>query len=240
MISNQTEVGRVFEARFGSKYVIPAEHDVLINYAPTGSQDNVLSPMGKFRLRTQLVSNAQALWEDDKQAYEFMWREGEEPVVEIPILEPETNSTDNSTDGSDSGNSTEEVVVNWDGEVVPDGPWLDREAFTIGDTVITNQDVVVGSSSTMLLLILIGAICCYCCFRKRKRIAIEARRASMAVRRATHSFRRSMSIKLGMEDIGELPEAEVEDVIEDFRGNKRQKNFMKDFFHAQNQEEMES
>ena len=28
--------------------------------------------------------------------------------------------------------------VNWDGDVVPDGPWLDRELFKVGDVSVTN------------------------------------------------------------------------------------------------------
>lgn len=36
--------------------------------------------------------------------------------------------------------TSDDIVVNWDGEVI-DENWFSREAFTIGDRVVTNKEV---------------------------------------------------------------------------------------------------
>jgi len=58
-----------------------------------------------------------------------------------PVANSTTNGTSNVTsDGSgiisDDFNSSNKV--SWDGEVIPDGPWLDRKLFKIGDYDVTN------------------------------------------------------------------------------------------------------
>ena len=83
-------------------------------------------------------------------------------------------------------------MVNWDGEVVDDS-WFNREAFTIGDLVITNKEVTQVSGVTIAIIIISVLVCVAISYRKRKRIAIEARRASEFVRRSTRKVR--MSIK---------------------------------------------
>ena len=54
---NKTE-GRVLKAEFGSKFIVPAEDDVMISFAPVGNKegsDAGTSPSGKFRVRTKII-----------------------------------------------------------------------------------------------------------------------------------------------------------------------------------------
>lgn len=61
--------------------------------------------------------------------------------------------------------------VNWDGEVVPDGPWLEKTLLTIGDAEITNEHVVVGSGVLIAVIILAVLACFLVSWWKRKYIA---------------------------------------------------------------------
>jgi ATP/ADP translocase len=92
--------------------------------------------------------------------------------------------------------TSEDVVVNWDGEVIDDS-WFSREAFTIGNTVITNKEVTQVSGITIVIIVIIVVVCMVVSFRKRKRIAMEARRASEFVRRSTRKLRMSIKKTLG-------------------------------------------
>lgn len=74
--------------------------------------------------------------------------------------------------------------MNWEGEVVPEGPWLDKTLFSVGDTDITNEHVVLGSSTIVIIIIVIVAVCCGVSWWKRKSIANQARRASTWIRRS--------------------------------------------------------
>jgi hypothetical protein len=67
------------------------------------------------------------------------------------------------------------VLVNWDGEVI-DETWFTREAFTIGDVVITNEELTHVLSITLIIVVIILAL--LVCMWKRKPIVNEARRAS--------------------------------------------------------------
>lgn len=96
--------------------------------------------------------------------------------------------------------------VNWDNEVVPNEPWINRELFKLGDYSVTGKDVVVGSSTTLIIVLVSVAICLFVAYRKRKRIVIEAKRASFALRKASHNVRRSIKMKMGGQDIGDFQE----------------------------------
>jgi hypothetical protein len=61
------------------------------------------------------------------------------------------------------------VLVNWDGEVV-DESWFSREAFKIGDTVITNKEVTQVSAVTIVIIIVAVLVCVAISYRKRERI----------------------------------------------------------------------
>lgn len=97
--------------------------------------------------------------------------------------------------------SKSDVLVNWDGEIV-DESWFSREAFRIGDTIITNTEVTQVSVVTILLIIIAVLVCVGISYRKRDKIQLEARRASEFVRRSTYKVRMSIKSKLG-QPVGE-------------------------------------
>jgi len=75
---------RLMRAEFGSKFILPAEDEVLISFAPVrnlGENVGVLSPSGKFRIRTKLVSSYEEILKDPL-AKVLKYRAGEEPVEE--------------------------------------------------------------------------------------------------------------------------------------------------------------
>jgi hypothetical protein len=71
-----------------------------------------------------------------------------------------------------------DVKTNWEGEVVPDGPWYDKELFNIGGTSITAGDAAIGSGVLIIIIIVVVLICLFISYRKRKEIAAGARRLS--------------------------------------------------------------
>ena len=125
---------------------------------------------------------------------------------------------------------TSNIVVNWDGEVIDrDKPWIDEEAFTIGDLSVTNQDLVVTSSSTFIIIGIVCAVLAFISYRKRKAIATEARRASQFLGRlsvrVTHNIRKSFAGRVQDEN------DKNDDGMHIPRGvNRRQKNFLTDLF----------
>ena len=72
---------KVFKSKFGSNYLIPAENDILISFAPvakTNSTELATSPTGKIRLKAQYQLNAtEEQWYDGYTIIAF--REGERP-----------------------------------------------------------------------------------------------------------------------------------------------------------------
>lgn len=63
------------------------------------------------------------------------------------------------------------VRVNWDGEVI-DENWFKQEAFTIGNKVITKEEVAAVSGVTVTIIVIIVLICMAISYRKRKRIVV--------------------------------------------------------------------
>jgi hypothetical protein len=111
---------------------------------------------------------------------------------------PNTNDTSNNSNSTNSTTKDEdEVRINWDNEVVPKGPWIETELFQIGDYTVTNKDVVVGTTVIIVMVVIAVVICLFISYRKRKRIMIEAARASFMIKKATHSIRRSIKKKIG-------------------------------------------
>jgi len=81
---------------------------------------------------------------------------------------------------------------NWDGEKVPEGEWIDKELFKIGDVQVTTKDVII--SSTALIIIIIGVViaCMVVSYWKRKEIAEGGRRSFTYVRRKSIDLRNSI------------------------------------------------
>lgn len=126
----------------------------------------------------------------------------------IVVPKPVSNASSNETIDSnifENLNETDFVnpngsKINWEGEEIPEGPWIDRELFKIGDISITNKDVVIGTGTIIIIVLVVFGICSYISWRKRKEIAQGVRRLSTAVRRLSTRIRKSISGK-GNEDI---------------------------------------
>jgi len=87
------------------------------------------------------------------------------------------------------------AIKNWDNELVPEGKWFDRKAFTIGDFEVTFFGLAVGAGGLAAIIIIMSLICCFISYRKRHAIADGARRASSVVRRGSERIRQSFSGK---------------------------------------------
>jgi len=83
--------------------------------------------------------------------------------------------------------------VDWNGDVIPDGPWFDHKLFSIGDFDVTGKDAAIGTGTLVAIILVAVGICSIISYRKRKSIAIHARRlSSVAMRvssRVASSFR---------------------------------------------------
>ncbi len=49
-------ITKIYKGIIGRKFYIPAEYDVFVGFAPTSRKNNVISPSGKLRLRSEYVS----------------------------------------------------------------------------------------------------------------------------------------------------------------------------------------
>lgn len=136
--------------------------------------------MGMFKIRSKWVSTATA--------------------------EQLKNKPPGPRDATESG----KTVTNWNNEVVPDGKWFNRKAFTIGDFEVTFFGLVVGAGGLAAIIIVIILICAFISYRKRAAIADGARRASSAVRRGSERMRQSFSGKKNT-DGSVQPDTLVED-----------------------------
>lgn len=122
-----------------------------------------------------------------------------------------------------------ESKVNWDGEEIPPGPWIDRELFSIGDFVVTNKTVVGVSGATVIIILIFVAICMYISYRNRKRIAEEAQRLSTSVR--------SLSMRIRASFVGRPLEVNKEPGLQksvsEIASGTQQKEFLRDMFEDQ-------
>ena len=75
--------------------------------------------------------------------------------------------------------------VDWNGDVVPDGPWYDHKLFSIGDFKVTGKTAAIGSGTIIAIAFVSCGICSFISYRKRKTIAIHARRLSSVATRAS-------------------------------------------------------
>jgi hypothetical protein len=201
------DVTKIYKAYFGRKFIIPAEYDIMISFAPIRYLEPAgKTEFGKFRFR---VSHQTTLTKEQLAMSNLELLDRTKPSEDAAEEENTTPVDDEATGGDQTadGETTEEetlkpveddvvilddsdlptkdqVKVNWDGETVDDN-WFQNEAFKIGDRSITNKEVTQVSGFTIIIIIVITLICMYISWRKRKRIAQEARRASEFVRRST-------------------------------------------------------
>lgn len=127
------------------------------------------------------------------------------------------------------------AIKNWDDEVVEDNGWFKQELFSIGDDVSVTPENI--SYTTVIIIVVVASCCCYCSWRNRNKIEAEVRRASTFVRRQSTAIRRSVKIKLGLPVEDEIPQVDQKQVVSQFRGNRNQKAFLRDFMNDQNADE---
>lgn len=126
---------------------------------------------------------------------------------------PQTSSSTQKTD--------------WDGKEVTSN-WYEKELFSIGTVSVTTGGIAIGSTVLITIGIIMGLIVCFFAYRERKNIATGARRLSDYVVRQSVKIRRSIKGKMGLEEEQE-DDIDPEQVQKDFRGNNKQKTFLRDF-----------
>lgn len=75
------------------------------------------------------------------------------------------------------------VTINWDGDEVGEGKWIDTKLFKIGKYQITYKVVAAGTALTVILILIAIAICAFISYRKREKILIQSRKSFKAIRR---------------------------------------------------------
>lgn len=68
--------------------------------------------------------------------------------------------------------------VNWDGEYIPPGPWIDWELFSIGGFKVTIKHLVISIGGIIGIILSVVIIFCSVSWWKRKNIAEAGRRMS--------------------------------------------------------------
>jgi hypothetical protein len=102
--------------------------------------------------------------------------------------------------------------LNWDGVVVPDAPWYDKSLFSLGANDVLVKHAALGVGGMLAIIASATAICTFISWRKRKRLAQEARRISAVMRRVSTQARRSIRRTLGQDDGEALGEQDSVDV----------------------------
>ena len=140
--------------------------------------------------------------------------ERKEIVPVFPIIEEK----EDEKEPFENENFNKTDKVNWEGEEVPDGPWIDEKLFMVGGMQITNRHVVIGSSTILIIIIVAVVICSVVSFYKRKEIETGARRLSAVVRRSisggsSKKDEKSEGAELGnLKDVGAISKSEYHEV----------------------------
>ena len=98
--------------------------------------------------------------------------------------------------GSIKNDNSQKQKINWDGHVVPEGPWYDKTIMTIDGTPIKTKEVLIGTGGIIAIVLITMAILSYISYRKRKAIAIVAKRLSTRLSQTSEKIRRSFSQSL--------------------------------------------
>lgn len=117
--------------------------------------------------------------------------------------------------------------VNWDGEVVAEEPWYDKELFKLNGSKITPINAAIFTGGTILIMAgIITACCSFIAYRKRKELAREIRRVSIYTGRISDRIRRSIS---GRTPLSQAPDDDI-NKKEKLRNpsGKKQKSFFRE------------
>lgn len=133
--SSSSRSPQVLKGRFGSKFYIPADNDVLMLFAPVrniGDQVGVVSQSGKFKMRTSFNATVDESVKSQADVV-FISRTTSTPDTDIVPANTTANNTYPTNDFKEVKQNETDVKTNWEGEVIPKGPWYDKELFKIGD-----------------------------------------------------------------------------------------------------------
>ena len=241
--NNPEKMTKVFKSKFGRKYLIPAEYDIFIDFAPIsyakGTTQSPINP-GKFQYLAKWVASTDDYTNDD--TVEIVERlpplEGAE-VTPLPVTNPDSDDggveiTDDTVLPAPEERESaidDSIGAKW-------RSWKDNEAFGIGGLSVSNEEAVVGSTAIIIVIVGVVVICCFVSYLERKKIAEEARRASAYAKRASQKIRRSIKSMRGQDPGPEEPEApktakEIKNMANEEGTNKNEKAFLNDMFTEQ-------
>lgn len=243
-------MSKVFKSQFGRKFLIPAEYDILIDFAPIAYSkinfDAGYQPQheGKFRFRAKHVSEITK----ENRVDEYMQVVDRLPSLNPPDETPQeeiivvpVEDGEQSVELLDDYALTQKDQKNWDGETVADNgswsAWRGDEAFVIGGISVSNEEAAAGIGATVIVIIILVVICCIVSFLERKKIAEEARRASTTIRA---SVRRMTGADPDKDDgTAQAPktEKEIKEMAKSNASNKNERQFLGDMFTEQYKED---
>lgn len=241
--NNPAKMTKVFKSFFGRKYVIPAEYDVFIDFAPisykTAGQESLSE--GKFQFLAKWIPNSEVADYENDATVEIVKRlpplAGTE-VTPAPVIDP----TDDKDSFEQQDNSVLPAVEDRKSAIDDSNvkgskwqTWKNEEAFNVGGVSVSKEEAAVGSTAVLIIIIGIVCICCFVSYLERKKIAEEARRASAYAKRASQKIRRSIKSMRGQDPGPEEPEApktekEIKKMASENATNKNEKAFLNDMF----------
>lgn len=242
--NNPDKMTKVFKSSFGRKYLIPAEYDIFIDFAPISyakNSDQVSLDEGKFQYLAKWVAATTDYETDDtvtivERLPSLDSGEAAEIIV-VPVVvdpedeggfEPEDNTVLPPAEKRESA-IDDSIGAKW-------RSWKDNEAFGVGGISVSNEEAVVGSTAIIIVIVGVVLICCFVSYLERKKIAEEARRASAYAKRASQKIRRSIKSMRGQdpgpEEPAEAPKTakEIKNLASENATNKNEKAFLNDMF----------
>lgn len=240
--NNPEKMTKVFRSSFGRKYLIPAEYDIFIDFAPISYEPGIAQAQinpGKFQYRATHQADTSAYENDDTVTIvnRLPPLEGTETQT-VPVADPD--SDDGAIEITDD--SVLPIIFERESAIDEDSTigekwrsWKDGEAFGFGGVSVSNEEAVIGSTALLIIIIGIVVICCFVSYLERKKIAEEARRASAYAKRASQKIRRSIKSMRGQAPEEEEPEApksakEIKQMAGENASNKNEKAFLNDMF----------
>ena len=250
--SNPDRMTKVFLSQYGRKYIIPAEYDIYIDFAPIKYSPEGQAPLaeGKFQFLAKWIPSTTDYENDDTVTIikRLPPLEGSTPdgddTAPVPEEEQDDQTPEEAAEPED--NTVLPVITKRESaidETIADkwNSWKGQEAFY----GITNEEVAVGSTALIIIIVGIVCICCFVSYLERKKIAEEARRASAYAKRASQKIRRSIKSMRGQDPGPEEPEApktekEIKKMAAENATNKNEKAFLNDMFTDQQKADAEA
>lgn len=164
----------LYRSRWGNKFYIDDGKDILIEFAPVRWADGnrVRSHTGKIKVKVKHVKDVPLKDRVDpmviisKKAIEQLNIESKQPVDTMTHTRQSNSSLPLETPYIKSHR------INWLGEKVPDGPWIEQNLFSIDDFKVGNKDLVYGGSSALLILFALLVACLSVSYYKRKFLSV--------------------------------------------------------------------